>query len=203
MRLIILSILLTGLIGSPAGAGSLHQQALDAEQDQLMQRVVVPSVEKPQGEVQVLRRGDLLVVQTLLASRILKRVVAVIDQKEQRRWPESREGHVDSKRYREELFRAMTEVWQRFRQRADKTEKRQYLAIEFILGPERSLIALSAPQVTGEYGQLQLTGKETLAAWRSSEQYVSNNIKEIIQDSFDLDAAAAEKLLAADGPIRP
>ena len=147
-------ILLASLFSSASLADTLQQEVLDASRDRVVARVVVPSVDKPQGEVQVLRRGDLLVVQTLLASRILKRVVAAIDQKEQRRWPDTRTGHIDSKRYRDELFRATSETWSRFKQRSDKNENRQYLAIEFILGPKQSLIALSAPQVTGDYGQL-------------------------------------------------
>lgn len=201
MRVVLLLTFLAFLSCSEVTAEPLADDSPDPGDDRVVTRIVVPSPEKPHGEVQVIRRGDLLVVQTLLASRILKKVVAVIDQKEQRRWPESRQGHLDSRRYREELFRATTEIWHRFRQRSDQNEKRQYLVIEFILGPKQSMIALSLPQVVGEYGQLQLIDKSELAVWRSSEQYVANNIREIIQDSFDLDAAATEKLLASDWPI--
>lgn len=175
---------------------------LDAQGDQVLQRVVVPSAEQPQGEVQLIRRGDLLVVQTLLASRILKQVVGVIDGKEQRSWPEERDGHLASRRYRDELFRATEQVWEMFRQRPELAETRQFLAIEFIYGPGRALIALSAPVLAGDYGSLRLTAKRPLQAWRSSEQYVRGNIIEIVQDSFRLDQHAAEALLQPLWPKR-
>jgi hypothetical protein len=174
---------------------SRYAEQLDWAQDQVVQRVVVPSLEQPQGEVQLIRRRGLLVVQTLLASRVLKRVVAAIDAKERSRWPEASEGHVASRRYRDELFRATEKAWEAFRQRSDSKETRQTLAIEFILGQEESLIALSLPQIVGEYGNLSLVDKHPVKIWRASRAYVRENILEIIKDSFQLDDVDVENLL--------
>ena len=174
---------------------SRYAEQLDWAQDQVVQRVVVPSLEQPQGEVQLIRRRGLLVVQTLLASRVLKRVVAAIDAKERSRWPEASDGHVASRRYRDELFRATEKAWEAFRQRSDRNETRQTLAIEFILGQEKSLIALSLPQIAGEYGNLSLVDKQPVKIWRASGAYVRGNILEIIKDSFQLDDVDVENLL--------
>jgi len=182
--------------------GTRYAEMLDEQGDQILKSVVVPSMEKPQGEVQLIRRGDLLVVQTLLASPVLKRVARVIDDKEQRNWPETRDGYLDSRRYRDELFRATEQAWEFFRQRQDRSESRQFLVIEFIVGPSRDIIALSVPTITGDYGNMRLTAKQPLQVWRSSDQFVRGNIIEIIQDSFGLDRSAAEALLKPLWPSR-
>jgi len=172
-----------------------YARQLEWSEDLILQRVIVPSAEQPQGEVQLIRRRDLLVVQTLLSSRILKRVVAAIDAKEGRSWPEAREGHTESSHYREELFRATEKSWHAFRERSDRNQDHQTLAIEFILGPKHALIALSLPQLTEDDGKLLLINKQPLQAWRGTEDYVRENIFEIIKNSFHLDNTATEELL--------
>jgi len=174
---------------------------LETVSDQVVHRAVVPSTEQPQGELQLVRRNNLLVVRTLLASRVLKRVGAAIDAKERRNWPESREGHMASVRYRDELFRAVEQSWDRFRQRTDPSELRQFLSIEFILAGDSAAIALSLPRLTGDYGSLTLSSQEKVQAWKSSQQYVRNNILEIVQDSFHLDEVTASALLAPLWPV--
>jgi len=183
-----------------AAANQQLDALLNARHDQILERTVVPAVEKPQGEVRLIRRGPLLVVQTLLASRVLKRVVGVIDTKEQNRWPEGSDGYFDSTRYRNELFLATNKSWSLFRQREAKDELRQFLLIEFILGADQSAIALSVPQVAGMYGQMQLIGQKTLSVWQSPGNYVKENIREIIRDNFNFDVAAQEKLLKPFSP---
>ena len=183
-------------------AESRYTESLDWTRDLILQRVVVPSMEQPQGEVQLIQRGDLLVVQTLLSSKVLKRVVAAIDAKESRNWPGAREGHIDSLRYREELFRATEKAWEAFRQRVDREQDRQTLAIEFILGPKQSLIALSLPQLSEDGINLRLIDKQPLKVWRGGEVYVQANVIEIVKDSFQLDDAATETLLKPLWPSR-
>jgi len=179
-----------------------YAEQLDWTEDLILRRTVVPSAEQPQGEVQLIQRRDLLVVQTLLSSRVLKRVVAAIDAKESRNWPEVREGYIDSNHYREELFRATEKSWEAFRQRSDRNQARQTLAIEFILGPKHALIALSLPQLTEDDGNLRLIDKQPVKIWRGSDDYVRENLFEIIQDSFHLDDIATEELLKPLWPGR-
>jgi len=181
-----------------AGQDDLARYAaqLDESRDRILERVVVPSAEQPQGEVQLVRRGELLVVRTLLASTVLKRVAAAIDAKEQRNWPESREGHRASKQYREELFRATELAWDAYRARSDRGEARQMLAIEFIVGPrDQALVALSLPRLAGTSGALEVREKQPLKVWRAPAGYVRGNMLEIVMDSFDLDRSGAEKMI--------
>jgi len=186
---------LNGLAWAAAESGSRQAGQADWSEDRILERVIVPSAEQPQGEVQLLQRQKLLVVQTLLSSRILKRVVAAIDGKEERNWPETSEGYLASLRYRDELFRATEESWQAFRQRSDRNQKQQTLAIEFILGADKSMIALSLPKLAGPYGHFQLIDKQPLKSWRVNGDYVRNNMVKIIADSFQLDERAAEERL--------
>ena len=44
----------------------------------------------------LIRRGEGVVVQVLLYSKLLKRVIGAIDIKEQTLWPQEQEGHIDS-----------------------------------------------------------------------------------------------------------
>lgn len=189
-RLVLWLCLLCCLPVSLVGA----QAQTDSAREQIIKRTAVPSVEQPQGEVQVLKRDGQLVVRTLLASRVLKRVAAAIDDKERRNWPENREGYTGSLRYREELFRATEVSWEVFRQRADQNDVRQYLAIEFILTAGKAEIDLYWPGIEGAYGQMTVVGRKPIKRWRSPEYYVRNNMMEIVMDSFHLDVTAADDL---------
>lgn len=192
------SLLAMLLIGSVAGAAMTRYAAqLDASQDRLLKRSLVPSVEKPQGEVQLLQRGELIVVQTLLASRTLRQVAKAIAAKEERSWPADSAGHIGSLRYREELYQAVEKVREAFRKRENPAEKRQYLAIEFISGPRHSLIALSVPVLAGEFGTFRLVAKQVLKVWRAPRKYVMLNSRAILADSFGIDDAEVEDLLGA------
>jgi len=178
------------------GAESRFTAQLEPGHDRVVQRVVVPSVEQPQGEVQVVRRDELVVVQTLLASRVLKRVAGAIAAKETKSWPPGSAGHVGSLRYRDELYQAVGKAWQSFRQRTDREDLRQFLAIEFILGPRHNLVALSLPNYDGTVGSLIVKDKQLLAVWSAPRDYVRLNSAAIVADNFNLDTQAAAELLA-------
>lgn len=206
MRIIMMILIsLSCMTAWPVAAqetGAPDIRLLDWTGDHILNRVVVPSNERPQGEVQLIQRRDLLVVQTLLSSRILKRVVATIDIKENQSWPAQREGHADSLRYRDELYRAAEKSWEAFRQRGDPSQEHQALAIEFIAGPEQSFIALSLPQLSKDGANLKLIGKQTLKLWQTNGSYVRENIVEIVMDSFHLGGADARELLKPLWPGR-
>ena len=156
---------------------------------------MVPSENQPQGEVQIVRRNRELLVRTLIASTVLKQVVAVIDAKEQRRWPETSGGFVSSQRYRDELYKATQRVWEQFRSRDDQSERHQALGIDFSAEHKRGRIELFAPQLDGTYGSLVLDRSEPLREWRVGGDYASQNMVAIIADSFNLDSQAAAVLL--------
>ena len=166
-----------------------------AEPETILKRVVVPNTEDPQAEVQLLTHNQEVIVRTLLYSPILKRVVAVIDDKERKRWSEESDGFVESQRYRDALFAATSEVWQRFRERSDRAEKRQALSIDFILTRTKGEVVLQQPTLTGAFGALQIVEATELAHWSSRGNYVQENMVEILHDNFALEPKAARELL--------
>ena len=165
--------------------------------EQVVRRVVVPAADQPQAEVQIVRRGPELLVRTIIFSPILRRVVAAIDAKEAKRWPEESAGFVESQRYREQLYAATEMVRQRFAERPDPAQSRQALVIEFHRNKTERRISLLLPQLAGEFGSLRIRTAELLQSWRSRGDYVDENMLEIVQDSFHLDQSAAAGLLAA------
>ncbi len=163
--------------------------------ERVVRRVVVPTEEDPQGEVQVLHRGDQVVVRTLLKSPVLKQVVAAIDNREAKRWPPDSVGFVESQRYRDALFDATAIAWTRFRDRDRREEKKQTLGIAFARSSDTATVTLFHPRLAGDFGSLQVLEAETLAGWRSRGAYVADNMIEIVRDSFGLDEHEARQLL--------
>ncbi len=188
--------LLLLLLPVPALAAPRFEAQLDPHHDRIVKRAVVPDPGQPQGEVQVIRRGALVVVQTVLASRVLKRLAAAVAAKEEKRWPAGSPGHAGSLRYRDELYQAVGQAWDAFRQRDDRAETRQFLTIEFILGARQALIALSLPKLAGVAGGLQVVDKQVLSVWSAPRDYVVRNSAAIVADNFPLDEAAAAAWLA-------
>jgi hypothetical protein len=83
---------------------------VQASADSVTWRASIPAEPPHQGEVRLIRRDSALVMQTILNSKVLKHVIAAIQKKELRAWPEDREGWVDSRRYSDELYRAYDAV---------------------------------------------------------------------------------------------
>ena len=88
---------------------------LDATNDRVLERAYVPSASDKVGEVRLIRRGGADVVQTLLYSKILSRVVAEIRKKELANWPQGAPFHDDALRYVAILDRVQKEIWDRCR----------------------------------------------------------------------------------------
>ncbi|WP_029911367.1 hypothetical protein [Pelobacter seleniigenes] len=190
-------LLLIILVSTWAAAGWTAPLSAADPAEQVVRRVVVPAVDQPQAEVQIVRRGPELLVRTVIFSPILRRVVAAIDEKEAKRWPEESAGFVESQRYREQLYAATETVRQRFAERPDPAQSRQALVIEFIRSKTERRISLLLPQLAGEFGSLHIRTAEVLQNWRSRGDYVDENMLEIVHDSFHMDRSAASVLLAA------
>lgn len=169
----------------------------------IVRRTPVPKEPPHQGEVRVLRRGSAQVVQTLLYSKVMIRVVGAIEGKESSAWPKGREGSDESRRYVAELREAYRVVKERARekQKAGVKERFLQLGIEFVLDGDKSYLALYAPTLTQDEERLDITGKELLKKLPLSRHYVQKNMQLIVQDSFEVDAGKAAAILrqAAEG----
>ena len=84
MRGALVFVVLVALGGECRGGGApaLPAPLLDAAADRVVARTVVPDATRKVGEVRLVQRGDAVVVQTLLATTVLPRVVAEIRKKE-------------------------------------------------------------------------------------------------------------------------
>jgi hypothetical protein len=101
--------------GCVTGAAAASSPLLDIGDDVVVERAFVPSEKRPQGEVRLVRRGEHAVVQTVLYTRVLKRVLSTISGKERRNWPEGSAGHRDMEKYVTAL--------EKYRQRATAARK--------------------------------------------------------------------------------
>jgi hypothetical protein len=154
--------------------------------DTVLDRAFVPSAEKRHGEVRLVRRGSGLVVQTLLYSKLLKRVVGRIDEKERRHWPPESDGYQDSRAYVETIVEAQREIAEASRNHAKESDRRQAMLIEFVCQPTSARVAVYQPQVQEADDGLTITDKRLLATLAPSRQYVFENMKLIVADSLGL-----------------
>ena len=161
----------------------------------LIRRAPVPAEPPYQGEVRLLRRGSAQVVQTLFKTKVMNHVIAAIQKKELRAWPQDREGSADSRRYTEELVQAYHTVRIRAKDRQDVGDRHLQLMIEFVNEGERCYVALYAPTLAQEGDRLVPQKKELLKKLPMSPNYVQKNMQLILQDSFKLDAGKAKELL--------
>jgi hypothetical protein len=167
---------------------------LDASRDEVVRSATVPSV-FPQAEVRLIRRGKSVVMETVIFSRLLKRVVGEIRRKESSAWTPERAGHGDSKRYVDALGRAYRAAELRFRERDAGNYHRRSLLIEFVLSEEEAFVAILEPEVRGNFGDLQVTERRILEILPLSRRYVSENMHEIAIDSLGWSRREAEETL--------
>jgi hypothetical protein len=164
-------------------------------QDAVQHRAFVPSTEKPQGEVCLIARDGGTVVQTLLYSKVLKRAVGKIVEKEGRNWPEAKPGHEDSIRYTEALVAAREEIVAAFADRQDRSERRQALLIEFVLIDEEASVVLAEPQVAVDGADWRILDRRELTLLEPSVDYVRQNMRLIAADALGLDPEQAERAI--------
>jgi hypothetical protein len=160
---------------------------LDASRDQLVRRAFVPAPERRVGEVRILRRGEATVVQTLLYSKLLSRVVGEIRKKETANWPGSR----DAAAYLEALEAVQKTIWSRLPTNQRVADRRQKLWIDFVLAPGAALIGIGAFEMEEKNGEVRVTRFEPLAVLEPSRAYVERNQRLISADSFHTEDAAA------------
>ena len=180
-----------------AGAADRRGALLDGGRDEIVRRAFVPSAEDPHGEVRLVRRGDAAVMQTVLASRVLKRVVGEIRKKENAIWPPGSEGRADSARYVAALSKAREEVERRFRQKGAtaRGDRRRCLMIEFVLSRDASFVLLSEPEVVEGDEGFRVVGNRGIQALDLSRLYVRGNLRAIAMDALGMSRKEADRTL--------
>jgi len=172
----------------------------DASHDEIVRQTAVPSPEQKVGEVRLVRRGDYDVVQTLLYTKVLSRVVAEIRKKELAGWPDG-PGHDDSLRYVEALEGVRRTIWNRMPRDKQIADRRQKLWIEFVLGERAAAVALGAFEmddgIDAADGGVRVRTREPLVVLEPSRAYVHRNMRLIAADSFHVEEAALGEVLGS------
>jgi len=183
------------LAGARAVAVPAPLPPLDAATDRVVTRTVVPDATRRQGEVRLVTRGDATVVQTLLATKVLRRVVAEIRKKEEGNWPAGSAGHDDMVRYVDALEAAAREL----EAAAGDEDRRYHLLIEFVAGADRGGIVIGEFEGDDADGALRPTSAHPIATLPVGRDYLLRNMRLILADSFHLDEAQVDRL----GPLGP
>lgn len=197
MRLIAVAALLLAAASSAGGEevpGRLRAR-LDTRSDEVVARSPVPSRERPVGEVRLLRRGDANVVQTLLYTKVLSRVVGEIRRKELANWPDD-PGRADALRYVEALAAAQQRLFRELAARGPAADRRQKLWIEFLVAPGTALVAIGGFEMEARDGELRIVERKPIAVLEPSRDYVLRNMRLIAADSFHVEGAALDALLS-------
>ncbi len=168
---------------------------LDGARDNIVLSAFVPSDDQPQGEVRLVRRGGAAVMQTVLYTRFLKRVVAEIRKKELASWPPDREGHDDAKKYIDAILEARNRIQERFPGRRERGDRRQKMLIEFILSDKASIVAISEPELDEGDEHVRIVSKRPIVVLALSRTYVRGDIYEIARDALRLSRKESQDLL--------
>jgi hypothetical protein len=167
----------------------------DAATDRVVARTVVPDDIRRQGEVRLVTRGDATVVQTLLATTVLRRVVAEIRKKEERNWPADAACHADMLRYVDAVAAAAREL----EEAAGDEGARRRLVIEFVAAADRGGILIGEFQGDRVDGALRPTSVRVMATPAVGRDYLLRNMRLILADAFDLEDDEVDRL----GPLGP
>jgi hypothetical protein len=181
-----------------AAEGDVPPGLLDATGDHVEARVVVPDAARRVGEVRLVTRGNATVVQTVLATKVLGRVVAEITQKELDNWPPDRPGVADRVRYVEALGLAAREL-EAARAAAPGGERRLRLLIELGASPDASGLVLATFDPGDSDSPETLPGRRVLRSLVLGRDYVLRNMRLILADAFHL----PESKVGTLGPLGP
>ncbi len=196
----LLAVLILGVVSLPAVAAEGTPKAdyarlLDGSRDEIVRSEFVPSEEQPVGEVRLVRRGPAVVMQTVLYTKFLKRVVAEIRKKDAGDWPASRRGHDDAMKYVAAIRSAQAGIQERFRRRERRNDRRQRMLIEFILSRSASIVAIAEPSLAEAGGHARVVSRREIAMLPLSRVYVRGNIYEIAWDALKLGRKESRDLL--------
>jgi len=169
---------------------------LDVNADVVVDRVAVPSADRPQAEVRIVRRNGRPVVQTLIDTRVIKRVIGAIAGKERRGWPEGVPGHEDSRRYLAALEAFQRAALARREGAGPGAERRVQASIEFVDQPGHPFVAIGAAVIEGSGRQMRLVSRSAPTVLPLSPEYVLRNMRLIVADSFEVTNEEAASRLA-------
>jgi hypothetical protein len=191
-------ILALSVLSASAGEppGDLPAALLEAANDRVIATTVVPDDVRKVGEVRLVARGEATVVQTLLATRALDRVVSEIRKKEEANWPADDPQRRSVERYLSALFRT-ADALVAGRETRDGGERRLRLLIEFVASAGATGVLVGEFTSDDVGGHLQPTARRPVETFALPRAYVLRNMRLILADAFHLPEGDIAKL----GPL--
>ncbi len=174
-------------------AASVARASEPARMEEVVAVCLVPPAAEPVGEVRLVRRGEEEVVQTLLDTVPMRRVVAEIRAKEERNWPVGAAGSEEARRYVTALQELQQTLWKRAAEAAQGSPPAQHLLIEFRLSRTRASVALGEFSAEGGIGQRRRVEPQAHAELALDRGYIARNMRLILEDACQ----AAPETLAA------
>jgi hypothetical protein len=170
----------------------------DVGHDRIVRRTSVPPDGRRHGEVRIVRRDENVVVQTVLHSKVLRRVAGEIARKEASAWPGSVPGSTDSERFVAALREIVDHVRLEDTEEADVAgDRHRDLRIDFFIREGRGRVVLSGAEVVEEGTTLRLVASRPPAeSLDLSADYVGRNMRLIVADSFRTSVEEADRMLA-------
>ena len=182
-------------VAAVAGAATLPS---DVVGDRVVKRTDVPDATRKVGEVRLVQRGDAIVVQTLLATKVMSRVLSEIRKKETTNWPAGQPVHEDMERYLAAIERNAEAL--RAERDAQAGDRRMRLAIELVATKDAEGLVLATFGGGETGGYLAPTERRVLETVTLGRPYVVRNMRLILADSFHVSEADVDQL-APLGPI--
>jgi len=176
-------------------AANVSKAGGDTPNESIVARAYVPSARRPAGEVRLIRRADRSVVEVLLYSKVLSRVVARIRAKELRNWPEGSPGHEDAARYIETIESTQQVLWQHIRKNDISADRRQKMWIDFEFSDDEAMVSVGRFEMAAEPGEVLVSSRETWHQIPISRAYARRNMELIAADAFELEGSDLDRLL--------
>ncbi len=158
-------------------------------------RCPVRAADTPIGEVRLLTRDEAVVVQTLLRTVLMRRVVAEIRKKEETNWPSSRRGSESSRQYVAALERVQRRLWEQRARSTRGPNPPQKLAIEFVSGGNEAWVGVGTFDLQGDPMHFNLSALELFERLDLDAHYVGENIRLILADACQLGEEEIDRLL--------
>lgn len=169
-----------------------------AARDRVLAFTAVPDAARRLGETRLVVRAGTVVVQTLLSTKLLARVLAEIRGKEEKNWPDRVPGADGRRAYLDALASARA-VLDRRSPGPAWTDRRQRLLIEFAADDRSATVVVGTFETMPSPGEPGPAAREILASAAVPRSYVLRNQRLILADSFHLDEKDVDRL----GPLGP
>ena len=166
-------------------------QGSEVELETLIQRPI-PNRFIKQGEIRVLKQDDAVIVQTILHTKYLDRIVEEIDKKEKEYWGDEHEA---SRSYVSRLQEAVAEA---HALAARNGEEKRRLAINFIEDAKGTRTVFSMPKIVESEGRYAPVIGEPWQVLPCPRDYIRGNQDEIIDDAFGRKGRKIQKQVDAN-----